>query len=440
MRQRVDATSVQRMSFRRGLLLVLALALAVRVLTIVLTPGFTPETDALDYDRHGVTIAVDSSYPSTVLAPGGGPTAFRPPAMPVALGALYEVVGVDSERARWRAGRIFEAVLGTVAVALIALIALRLWGPAAGLLSAFIAALYPPLVLIGSSLMAEPLYIVLLLGAVLAALMSRDARHPLRWAALAGGLAGLAALTRSNGLAVLLPLAVLVWAMRPRWSRRALAAPAVLLVVTALVLAPWTVRNASVLDAFVPVSTQSGYAFAGTYNDEARDHPRFPTIWVPPWRVEAMQTAYADRSLDEVELSAELRDRAVDYLRENPGYLAEVMGHNVLRLLNLEGPAIERYLAPLEGYPVELVNVSVYAFWLLALVAAAGAFTRAARRAPVALWGVPLFAALSCILFLGLTRYRSPADPFLVMLASLALLAAWERRHRPLPSPPWPRK
>ena len=127
MRQRVDATSVQRMPFRRGLVLVLALALAVRVLTIVLTPGFTPETDALDYDRHGVTIAVDSSYPSTVLAPGGGPTAFRPPAMTVALGALYEVVGVDSERARWRAGRIFEAVLGTVAVALIALIALRLW-------------------------------------------------------------------------------------------------------------------------------------------------------------------------------------------------------------------------------------------------------------------------------------------------------------------------
>jgi 4-amino-4-deoxy-L-arabinose transferase-like glycosyltransferase len=428
-----------RVSFRRSLLIVLALALAVRLLTIFLTPGFTPETDARDYDRHGVSIAVDGNYPSTVLAPAGGPTAFRPPAMPVALAAVYTVVGTDSERSRWRAARILEALLGTVAVALTALIALRLWGPAAGLLSALIAALYPPLVLVGSSIMAEPLYIVLVLGAVLSALLSRDAQHPVRWAALAGGLVGLAALTRSNGLAALPPLAVLVWATRPRWSRRALAVPAVLLAVAVLMLVPWGARNASVLDAFVPVSTQSGYALAGTFNDEAREHPRFPTIWVPPWRVEAMQTAYRDRGLDEVELSAELRERAVDYARERPGYVGEVVGHNVLRLLNLEGPAIERYLAPLEGYPVELVNTSVYAFWLLALIAAGGAFTRAARRAPVALWGVPLFTALSCVLFLGLTRYRSPADPFVVMLAALGLLAAWDRLHRRLPSPQWPR-
>ena len=282
--------------------------------------------------------------------------------------------------------------------------------------------------------MAEPLYIVLVLGAVLAALASRQARHPVRWAAFAGALIGLAALTRSNGLAALPPLAVLVWATRPRWSRRALAAPAVLAAAAALTLVPWTMRNASVLDAFVPVSTQSGYALAGTYNDEAREHPRFPAIWVPPWRVDALQPVYMDRGLDEVELSAELRDRALDYIREHPEYLGEVVGRNVLRLLNLEGPAIERYLAPVEGYPIELVNVSVYAFWLVALLAVAGAFTSAARRAPVALWGVPLFMALSSVLFLGLTRYRSPADPFVVMLASLALLAARDRLRRGLPT------
>jgi hypothetical protein len=64
---------------------------------------------------------------------------------------------------------------------------------------------------------------------------------------------------------------------------------------------------------------------------------------------------------------------------------------------------------------------SVYAFWLLGLLALVGLTTRAARRVPWAFWACPVVLAVPSILFLGATRYRSPADPFLVMLATLGL-------------------
>jgi len=92
------------------------------------------------------------------------------------------------------------------------------------------------------------------------------------------------------------------------------------------------------------------------------------------------------------------------------------------------GAGYERYLAPYESYPKWLATDSVYAFWVLGLLALAGCFVAAAREAPWALWGCPVAVFCSTVVFLGATRYRAPADPFLIMLAALALIAAWDRR------------
>ena len=53
--------------------------------------------------------------------------------------------------------------------------------------------------------------------------------------------------------------------VRTEW-RRSLAQGAILLAGVALVVAPWTIRNAAALDRFVPISTGGGQVlFAGTY-------------------------------------------------------------------------------------------------------------------------------------------------------------------------------
>ncbi len=417
--------AASRITFSQGLVAVVVLALVVRLGVIAATPQFVPATDAADYDRHAVSIAVQGSYPSTRLAPDGGPTAFRPPMFPVVLAGVYKVVGVTSESLRWEAGRAAEAILGALAVALICLIALRLLGSAVALLSGAIAAVFPSLLLVGSSLMSEPLYICLVLGAVLAALVHRESAHRWRWAVVTGVLIGLVALTRSNGLGLALPICVLVWNERPRRSWRALRSPLVVLTAAAVTLVPWTVRNAGTLHAFIPISTQSGYALAGTYNDYVRRAPKYPGLWVPP--VGPILALSAGRRLNEAQLSGRLRQQSLDYIRAHPGYLLQVALVNTEALLNLRGPGLERYLAPFESYPRRLAELSVYAWWLLGALALAGAATRAARRLPAAFWACPVILGLASIFFLGATRYRAPADPFVIMLAAVGLVAAWRR-------------
>jgi hypothetical protein len=82
---------------------------------------------------------------------------------------------------------------------------------------------------------------------------------------VAGLLWGLTTLTRELAL-YLVPIA-LVWMLRPReaaargglWpSRPRVAAAGVLALATVLTIAPWTIRNAIVFRAFIPVSTMGG--------------------------------------------------------------------------------------------------------------------------------------------------------------------------------------
>jgi hypothetical protein len=60
------------------------------------------------------------AFPQSVITPGGGPTALRPPLFPIALAGVYDVVGAGSESSRLRTARLFEALLGTIAVMLTA--------------------------------------------------------------------------------------------------------------------------------------------------------------------------------------------------------------------------------------------------------------------------------------------------------------------------------
>ncbi len=421
-----------RARLRRGPLAALVvLALVLRLAVVFATPHFVPVTDAGEFDHIAVSLAHTGSYPLSYVNPRqGGPTAFRPPLFPVALAGVYKLVGTGSEHTRWDAGRVLEAILGALAVLLIGLIATRLWGPRVGLVATGIAAIYPPLVLIGTSLLSESLFIPLVLAAVWAALQYRDAKR-LRWAAIAGVLVGLSALTRGNGIFLIIPVGFLLWVQRPRFTRRALAAPAAALAAVVLVLVPWTIRNLNVFHQFVPVTTETGYALEGTYNAAVQNDKRFPALWRAP--LLRMQGAFNRPGATEASVSGVLTHQALHYIHQHPGSLATTLYWNTLRLLNLTGVRVERDFARGEGYQIWLAELSVYAFWLVLALAIAGALTRAVRAAPAALWGVPLVIYLSTVLLLGLTRYRSPADPFLIMPAALALTGGWDRlaRRRP---------
>ena len=75
------------------------------------------------------------------------------------------------------------------------------------------------------------------------------------------------------------------------------------------------------------------------------------------------------------------------------------------------------------------VPASVYALLVLALLGVVAQLARGATvaRAPWYLWAVPVLMVLPAIGVYGLARYRSPVDPFLVILAAIGLVSVYER-------------
>ena len=305
-------------TWRRGLLLIAAVAGAARLALILASLHFTLFGDPADYERHAHSIAAGHGFPATIVASAGTPSAFRPPGYPYALGALYAVLGQHPQ-----AGRALSALLGVIAVVLLAYLARALWDQRTGLLAGAIAAVFPPLVDLNASLLSEALFVPLELGFALALVALARRPQTLGWALAAGALAALAALTRSVADAwVLVAVAVAAFAAGVRGRSRWLAGAAVALAFGAA-LAPWTVRNLERLHAFVPVTTESGFTLAGQYNPQAGADDGYEAVWRLPFEVPqidaALRPLYRRRGgVDEVQLDAALRRAGLRLPRTSP--------------------------------------------------------------------------------------------------------------------------
>jgi 4-amino-4-deoxy-L-arabinose transferase-like glycosyltransferase len=424
----------------RWLAAILGSALVLRVALILATPGFTPHDDPADYDRIARSIVSGHGFGPTLLAAPGTPSALRPPGYPLFLALVYELGG------HWLAGRLANAVLGTVVVVLIYLIGRLLWGQPAGLLAGALAAVFPPLIALNASLLSEPLFLVLELLVVVCVLAYQRGERPLLWAALAGVLCGASALTRSVGL--FLPLAAMVGFLTAGvYSLRLRAASVALLIaLTALTIAPWTIRNAVVFHgAFVPVSTQDWITAAGTYNPQAGAPGSLYAVWRPPYFVPSLQHLFGD-SINEARLDSVLRSDSVSYASAHPGYVLAATGLNGLRLLLNLGPGhtgaarseyyemnVPTRLRPWLSATSDLVIV-------LALACVLIAWQRRRTQPSSRPWGrlwfmwlVPLFMFASVAPIQGSFRYRAAIDPFFVLAATYALSATarrWSRGRR----------
>ena len=403
--------------------LILLLALLLRVGYMFATPDYALVHDALDYDRAAVSIASGDGWPYS-RAPGRE-TAFRPPAYPVLLAGVYKVTGVEhgTQHERVVPARILGIIIGTLIVAMIFIVARQLWGRRVALLAMLGGAIYIPLILVGASVMSEPLFALLLLGALAAAIQHRRSTHRWRWVVVSGVLAGLTCLTRANALVLLLPLGLAVWTVRPRWSVRALAAPALLVILALVTVSPWTIRNAIVFDRFIPVSTQLGSALAGTYNDQARLDKENPASWRAIFHIPEYRDVYARLgTIPEPAVEDILRARSKAYIRKHPTYVAKVAEWTTLRMFELGGLDWSRHTASTVSVTAGWANAGVICFWVFALLALAGAFTKLARGTPLFVWMVPVLLYLSVVFLVVETpRYRTGIDPFIVMLAALAL-------------------
>jgi 4-amino-4-deoxy-L-arabinose transferase-like glycosyltransferase len=308
--------------------------------------------------------------------------------------------------------RLAGAVVGTVVVALVGLVALEALGPVVALIALAIAAVYPVLIELSALLVAENLLTAFALAAVWAGLRARHAQRPLAWLAGAGASTGLAALAHENGAVLLLPLAVAAWSA----TGRSVKGPAALIAAAILTVAPWTIRNAIVMHDFIPVSDETGITLAGTYNAISASDHRLPYGW--RLYIPVKHT----RRLTEPELGSRLVRRALSYVGDHPVAPLEVAYRNTVRMLELGGSTAWRTSAGSIDLPIATARIGVITFWLLCLLALAGAVTRPVRGAPRWLWLVPVLLVLSIVFVNAETpRFREPIDPFLILPAACAV-------------------
>ena len=333
------------------------------------------------------------------------PTAGHPPLW-TGLLSLFSLAGLDSADAHRMAG----VLVGTVVVVLAGLLGRRVGGPRAGLLAAGIAAVYPVWVSADGSGMSEPLYGALVALALWAALHLRDVARGAGPAALLGAAAGLAALTRTEGLALVALIAVV-----PLTRTRVLAAVAACVIV----LVPWTVRNATAFDEPVLVSTNAGAVIGGANCADVYTGAR-----TGMWSFECLTRAAPDvrPPYDESVVAERWRQVGVQYARDHAAELPRVAAVRVLRTWDLWQPARQAELN--EGENGTLRKLALPTVYLLFLAAAFGAWrlARAGQRRALAILLVPAaLVTVTSALAWGWPRFRHGAEAGLIVLAAQAL-------------------
>ena len=390
-----------------------AVAFAVSAALILSQGDYEPLNDSAEYSVLANRVLDGEGF---TREPFDKPTALRAPLYPLFLAGALGVSGRDQTVAR-----LATAALGGLVVVLLYLLVFSLWGRGPALLAGALTAVSPALLVSSTGFFTEPLFLVLELAALLAALSFRRSPGGLWLPVLIGVLCGLAALTRTNGILLLLPI-VPVLGLAAGSRRRALAVTGVTLLATCITLVPWTVRNESAFGRFIPFTTQAGYSLIFVFNDQARaangDYSLAGAIEESPEPPDGLRT-------DEAEYGDLLTEQALDYARDHPGYVAELVTLNTLRTLDLWSGSVTGFASWGDnGLPESPASRAlVPSSYVLYALAFAGLLVlwRLRRGVPWFLVAAPVILVLSAAFTAGAMRYRVPIDPLLLALAGLAL-------------------
>ena len=405
------------------LAILILLGLAIRLIyALAVAPGQVVPGDAHIYHDLARQLAHGRGYTLGIFH--GAPTASHPPLYPLYLAALTKL-GLTSLAAQ-RAG---TCLAGAAAVALIGLLGRRVAGPRVGLIAAAGAAIYPQLFMVDGTLIADALYVPVVVLALLLAYRFIDEPTPARAAPL-GAAIGLAALTRSDGLLLFALLALpLAW----RAGRGRLRLMAVVAASTALVLAPWLVRNWVRFDRFPLVSTNGALTQPST-NCRATYYGR---------RVGFVAHECALRSpclriRKEIPQSDCYLRQARRYARRHLGRLPIVVLARIAREWNVYAPALDRSYGLIWGRQWRTATAGMAMYALLVPLGLYGALLLRRRRVLLPLLATFGVAILTAVIAFGFSRYRVAAEPALVVLGAVGAEALFKqprrraaRHHRP---------
>ncbi|HEX4902328.1 MAG TPA: glycosyltransferase family 39 protein [Acidimicrobiales bacterium] len=425
--------------FRWGLLAIVAVAVAIRLVYALGTVADDPVSGDSYYYHHAARLLADGEgmiFPYDLYELGERNEAADHPPLYVLYLAGWSLVGLDSVEAHLVA----SVLLGGAAVALSGLVGRRVAGPVVGLVAAGLVALYPNLITWDSVLLSEPTGTVTTLLVLLAAYRHLELRTTAT-AALLGGSIGLATLARPE--LVLLSLFVAVPAVlgTSHLDRRQRAAQLVLAGTAAVaLLAPWVGWNLTRFDEPVVLSTNLGVTLAYTNCDAVYDGPLLG-YWEFGCGAYVAGNTEGYGAMDQSERSEVLQEFALEQIDENRGELPKVALARAGRVLGVYDPAghVDLEVA-VERRNRTLATLGMGAWYAVALVGLAGFVVLGrARMVRYPLAAPLLTVVLASVATYGTSRFRASAEPVVCVLAGVALVqlvhVVRQRRARPAPGP-----
>ena len=222
------------------------------------------------------------------------------------------------------------------------------------------------------------------------------------------------------------------WRLVP-WRQLA-RATAIAVVAVVVVLAPWTIRNAVVMDAFVPVATNASQTLWSGHNDAATGGQVYPPA------------GYEDRfeqSLPELELqsSKALRNDAIEYMFTHPVRELELIPLKLIHLNRGDSYVLDwvndtgaTRAPPLSEINVERIGVIAdVGYYGLLTLTVLGVFLlgRGFWRSSIGrVVATSLLTALLLygFLYYGNYRYRMPYEPMMIVVAATLVTRMFRSR------------
>ena len=347
----------------------------------------------------------------------GFPTSWRTPLYPLFLASIYSILGHN-----YVSVRVIQSIISALLCVLIFYIGKMVFDRKIALLSAATLAFYQPFIFYvhwggPGFLLSENLFTFLLALLVFFLIRNLFVQFNLKNSVISGALLGLLTLTRP----IFAPFPIFLFVLlfyKNRYSFITTSKKILpLLVGFILVMLPWTARNYLVHRAFVPFSTEGGFALLASNN------PYVKGSGLPS--VERLFTEEENRQLSkmsEVEKDRMYRRHALEFIFKNYKKLPKLCFKKILVMWDIfindygsDDPGKRRY------------NIWYSVVLMFSLFGIATSIRPRMNIDKLLLISLFLYISVIAVIFVGHPRFRNPVEPYLIIFASAGIFAIYNR-------------
>jgi len=339
----------------------------------------------------------------------------HPPGYPFFISVIYFIFGCKPF-----AVRVIQAIFDSALCAMIYWLSCKLFGKKIGLIAALFSVCYLVFIKSAALMLTESIFTFILFLTVIFIYRSREG-FSYSNAVITGLL--IAILTLIKGVMLLfLPFLALSFIIARFYkgigAKEFIKKITVLTVSFLLPMSIWVYRNYRVYNTFVPVSTQTGWAFYDSY------FPRDGKIFGVNAFDENVLYALSFRS--QTMMSGYLKDKAVEFIKNNP-----------VKVLRLEFLKFLYFWCPFDW---ELMGVGngVYNFqyvFMMPFAVFAMVWLLKYRDKYLFLYLPVVYLFLMSLLFYGSPRFRMPVEPYVIIFFAAGIFEFFKRyRNKFLPA------